>query len=48
MAGVTDWALGEKDEAKSLFGQFLEISPDPGVAGWNSYRKVAERLMAGG
>ena len=47
VAGVTDWALGEKDEAKSLFGQFLEISPDPGVAGWNSYRKVAERLMAG-
>ena len=47
MAGVTDWALGDKDEAKSLFGQFLEISPDPGVAGWNSYRKVAERLMAG-
>ena len=47
VAGVTDWALGEKDEAKSLFGQFLEISPDPGVAGWNSYRKVAERLIAG-
>ena len=47
VAGVTDWALGEKDEAKSLFGQFLEISPDPGVTGWNSYRKVAERLMAG-
>ena len=47
VAGVTDWALGEKDEAKSLFGQFLEISPDPGVAGWNSYRKVAERMMAG-
>ena len=47
VAGVTDWALGEKDEAKSLFGQFLEISPDPSVTGWNSYRKVAERLMTG-
>lgn len=48
VAGVTDWALGEKEEAKQLLARFLEIPPAPGVPGWESYRRVAERLMAGG
>jgi hypothetical protein len=47
VAGVTDWMLGDKTEAKNLFEKFLQISPAPGVEGWNTYRKVAERLMAG-
>jgi len=48
VAGVTDWSLGDKDEANRLFARFLEIDPAPGVEGWSSYRRVAERLMAGG
>ncbi len=47
VAGVTDWSLGEKEEAKHLLAKFLEIPPASGVDGWESYRKVAERLMAG-
>ena len=47
IAGVTDWSLGEKEEAKRLLAQFLEVPPAPGVSGWQSYRRVAERLMAG-
>jgi predicted Ser/Thr protein kinase len=47
VAGVTDWSLGEKGEAKQLLAKFLEIPPASGVDGWESYRKVAERLMAG-
>ena len=48
VAGVTDWSLGDKAEAQRLLARFLEIPPAPGVAGWESYRRVAERLMAGG
>jgi hypothetical protein len=47
IAGVTDWSLGEKEEAKRLLAQFLEVPPAPGVSGWQSYRRIAERLMAG-
>lgn len=47
VAGVTDWMLDDKTEAKNLFEEFLQISPAPGVEGWETYRKVAERLMAG-
>jgi hypothetical protein len=47
VAGVTDWSLGEKDEAKRLLAEFLKIPPASGVEGWETYRKVAERLMAG-
>lgn len=47
VAGVGDWSLGEKDEAKRLLGRFLEIPPDPKVEAWASYRQVAQRLMAG-
>lgn len=47
VAGVTDWSLGEKEEAKRLLAQFLEVPPAPGVSGWQSYRRIAERLMAG-
>jgi tetratricopeptide (TPR) repeat protein len=47
VAGATDWSLGEKEEAKRLLAKFLEITPDSKVAGWSSYRKVAERLVAG-
>ena len=47
VAGVTDWSLGEKDEAKRLLAEFLKIPPASGVKGWETYRKVAERLMAG-
>ena len=47
VAGVTDWSLGDKEEAKRLLGKFLEIPPASGVDGWETYRKVAERLMAG-
>jgi serine/threonine protein kinase len=48
VAGVTDWSLGDKEEAKRLLGKFLEIPPASGVDGWETYRRVAERLMAGG
>ncbi|MGA0848783.1 MAG: protein kinase domain-containing protein [Chthoniobacterales bacterium] len=47
VAGVTDWSLGEKEEAKRLLARFLEIPPAPGVDGWETYRRVAERLVAG-
>jgi hypothetical protein len=47
VAGVTDWSLGEKDEAKRLLARFLEIPTPPGVSGWETYRRLAERLMAG-
>lgn len=47
VAGVTDWGLGDKEEAKRLLGKFLEIEPAPGIAGWSSYRQIAERLLAG-
>jgi hypothetical protein len=48
VAGVTDWSLGDKAEAKLLLAHFLGIPAAPGVAGWESYRRVAERLMAEG
>jgi len=48
VAGVTDWSLGDKEEAKRLFARFLEIDPAPGVEGWSTYRRVAERLLSGG
>jgi hypothetical protein len=48
VAGVTDWSLGDREEAKRLLGKFLEIPPASGVDGWETYRRVAERLMAGG
>lgn len=47
VAGVTDWSLGEEEEAKRLLARFLEITPAPGVPGWQTYRRVAERLVAG-
>jgi len=46
VAGVTDWSLGEKEEARRLLGKFLEIPPPTGVEGWDAYRKVAERLVS--
>ena len=48
VAGVTDWSLGDKEEANRLFARFLEIDPAPGVEGWSTYRRVAERLLSGG
>jgi hypothetical protein len=45
---VTDWSLGDKAEAKLLLAHFLGIPAASGVAGWESYRRVAERLMAEG
>jgi len=48
VAGVTDWSLGDRDEAKRLLARFLEIPPAPGVTAWDSYRRVAQRLMADG
>lgn len=48
VAGVADWSLGDKSEAKILLARFREIPPDPGVAGWDTYRRIAERLIASG
>jgi predicted RNA-binding Zn-ribbon protein involved in translation (DUF1610 family) len=48
VAGVTDWSLGDRDEAKRLLARFLEIPPVPEVTAWESYRQVAQRLMADG
>jgi eukaryotic-like serine/threonine-protein kinase len=48
VAGVTDWALGDKVEADRLFARFLEIDPATEVEGWSAYREVAERLLSGG
>ncbi|MEX1045719.1 MAG: serine/threonine-protein kinase [Chthoniobacterales bacterium] len=47
VAGVTDWSLGDRDEAKLLLARFLEIAPAAGVGGWDSYRRVAQRLVSG-
>jgi hypothetical protein len=48
VAGVTDWSLGNKEEADRLLARFLEIDPAPEVEGWSSYRRVAEKLVSGG
>jgi len=48
VAGVTDWALGDKVEADRLFARFLKIDPATEVEGWSAYREVAERLLSGG
>jgi tetratricopeptide (TPR) repeat protein len=45
VAGVTDWSLGDRDEAKRLLTRFLEIPPAPGVAAWETYRRVAQFLL---
>ena len=47
VAGVVDWSLGDKEQAKLLLAKFLQIPAAPGLNGWETYRKVAERLMAG-
>lgn len=48
VAGVTDWSLGEKEEARRLLARFLEIPPAPGLPGWETYRRVAQRLISAG
>jgi tRNA A-37 threonylcarbamoyl transferase component Bud32/tetratricopeptide (TPR) repeat protein len=48
VAGVTDWSLGNKEEADRLLARFLEIDPALEVEGWSSYRRVAEKLVSGG
>ena len=47
VAGVTDWSLGDKAEAKRLLARFLEIKPVPRITGWETYRRIAQRLVAG-
>lgn len=48
VAGVTNFTMGEHAEAGRLLGKFLTIKPDSSVPGWSDYRKLAERLSAGG
>lgn len=48
VAGVTNYTLGERTEAARVLGKFLTIKPDNSVPGWSVYRKLAERLRAGG
>ena len=48
VAGVANVTLGDRAEAARVLGKFLTIKPDSSVPGWSDYRKLAERLSAGG
>ncbi len=45
-AGVSDWAHGHKEEANELFNYFLAAPIPSNVASWETYQKIARRLLS--
>ena len=45
-AGISDFSLGEKESARGLCQQFLEVPSVPTIPYWEGYRRLAERLSA--
>jgi|694.fasta_scaffold11178_5 hypothetical protein len=44
-AGLTDWRLGDRSEAASIWMEFLDKPPPPGVPYWEDYQATARWLM---
>ncbi len=47
VAGVNDWALGEREEAALLLEAFLQAPVPTKPSWWDVYRAVAQKLVSG-
>lgn len=44
-AGLADWRLGDRSEARNIWGEFLDKPQPPGVPYWDDYKAAARWLM---